>query len=111
MIILILLALFVSDIVMAAPNGVAMQFAGMQDHGDADMPCHMDAGHDTSAPHDHDSTPSHGKCHHCMACVVMMPVGPASSLIMTRLSADIPFVVAAYRARIVAPSSRPPIAS
>jgi len=107
LIILILLALFVSDVVMAAPAGVAMQFASVQDTGD--MPCHMDAGHVQSAPDD--GAPAHGKCHQCMACVVMMAVGLEPASPVRHVGTDIPFVAAAYRARIISPSSRPPIAS
>jgi len=107
--VLVLLTLFGTDMVLAAPAGVVMQFA--QQSGD--MPCHQ---HPAASP-DSDQTshsqhsPAHGSCHGCMACVSMMSVGMPTLPATSVSGIPIPHAEAAYIPRIVVPSSRPPILS
>lgn len=107
LLILLLLALFVTDVVMAAPAGLAMQLSSQKATGD--MPCHMqqeDAG--DHAGSQHDDHPAH-QCHHCMACVVMMAAPALPSMRQAVLPPEIPFFSRDYRPQVVSPRLRPPI--
>lgn len=108
--ILLLLALFVTDVVMAAPAGLAMQLASQ--HTSGDMPCHTQ--HEGAADHaatQHDDQPVHHLCHHCMACVVMMEAPALPLMGQAVLQPEIPFFSRDYRPQVVSPRLRPPIFS
>ena len=107
--ILLLLALFFTDVVMAAPAGLTMQLASQGTVGD--MPCHLQ-DHEVGGAHagsHHEGKLLQDKCHHCMACVVMM--GAPSSLVLAPppLHPEIPFFSQDYPPRAVSPTLRPPI--